>query len=198
MSRNVLKGIEPQTCLDDLESFYYVLVYFARIHMGDKYPHRPLPTPLDYWDHPSAYDYKFAFLLYPFEYVIDPRLGKPFQTLVERLHSVFRDILVQALLADRGPPPVVNPEEVYDMMLSHVRDAIDDLNRETQDGITTPTMRSPKVDTDEDESQSSVKRKAMIIARRKIVRTLAANRERRPRPSSRGTDQVCIHNCFFC
>jgi hypothetical protein len=189
MSRNALNGIKPQTCLDDLESFYYVLLYFARIHMDANYAQRPLPPPLEYWDHPSASANKQGFILDTFEYEIDPRLGKPFQTLLERLHSVFRDILVQAVLASRDePPPVVNHEDVYDMMLSHVRDAIDDLNRETQDGITTPTMPSPKVATDEDESQSSVKRKALILARKKIVRTLATNRVRRPRTSSRVTE----------
>jgi hypothetical protein len=128
MSHNALNGIKPQTCLDDLESLYYVLLYFARIHMGSKYRKWTLPPPLDSWDHPSASNCKYAFLLHTFNYVTDPRLGKPFQTLVERLHSMFRDIFLQALLADRRdePPPVVrwkeNMEAVESMSLKWVTD----------------------------------------------------------------------------
>ena len=138
MSHKALNGIEPQTCLDDLESFYYVLLYLARRHMRTEYS--GLPPPLDSWEQASASEAKHGYFLLKFRFVTDPRLGKPFQTLVERLHSVFRDMFLQAILAEeRGePPPAVNHEEVYDMMLSHVRDAIDDLNLETQNGVSTP------------------------------------------------------------
>ena len=194
MSRNALKGIEPQTCLDDLESFYYVLLYLARKHMGSKFS-RDLPTPLDGWNRPLASSMKHGFLFHEFEFPTDPLLGKPFRTLVERLHSVFRNILVQDFLAkfSHEPPPIVHHEEIYDKMLSHVRDAIDDLDREIRDGITTPpapTHDEAGVDSFFAESSGSVKRWSKIQARKKIVRTLAANRARRKKASPRLTDRV--------
>ena len=149
MSRNTLKGIEPQTCLDDLESFYYVLLYIARIHMDPTRAVRSLPPPLDGWDDSRAWWSKQGFISTEFSFTTDPQLGKPFQTLVERLHSVFTDMLFDRLFAvDRGePPPVVNHDKVYDLMLSHVRDAIDELNQETEDGITTPRNLSHGANT---------------------------------------------------
>ena len=202
MSRNALKGIEPQTCLDDLESFYYVLLYIARIHMGSKFSGGRLPSPLTFWDGPRAFVNKTAFILSSFAEVTDPRLGKPFQTLAERLHSVFRNIMVQAFIADGRdePPPVVNHEDIYDLMLSHVRDAIDDLDRETQDGITTPCQlihEEKNANTLEDDSSSSAPRRLKNRARKKIVRTLAANRARRHRPRARPTDPVRIHRVLL-
>ena len=202
MSRNALKGIEPQTCLDDLESFYYVLLYIATIHMGTKFSGGRLPPPLTPWDGPTASSAKNGFILSSFAEVTDPRLGKPFQTLAERLHSVFRNIMVQAFLADGRdePPPVVNHQDIYDIMLSHVRDAIDDLDRETQDGITTPCQlihEERNANTLEDDSSSSAPRRSKSRARKKVVRTLAANRARRHRPSARPTDPVRIHKVPF-
>ena len=202
MSRNTLKGIEPQTCLDDLESFYYVLLYIATIHMDTKFSRRGLPSPLTLWDGPRAFASKTDFILSRFAEVTDPRLGKPFQKLAERLHSVFRKIMVQAFIADGRdePPPVVNHEEIYDMMLSHVRDAIDDLDRETQDGITTPSQlihKEKNANTLEDDSSSSAPRRLKSRARKKTVRTLAANRTRRHRPRSPETDPVRIHQVIL-
>ena len=184
MSRNALKGIEPQTYLDDLESFYYVLLYIARIHMDIRISGQRLPSPFDPWEGPTAFESKSGFIPNIFDYDVDPRLGKPFQTLVERMHAVFRNMLIRALLAHTRdePPPVVNHEEVYNMMLSHVRDAIDELNRETQEGITTPCRpihKEGNVDSQEDGSQ--VKKRSKNRVRKKIVRTLAANRTRRHR-----------------
>ena len=194
MSRNALKGIEPQTCLDDLESFYYVLLYLARRHMGTKFS-RSLPSPLNAWDHPLASSLKHGFLSHEFEYPTDPQLGKPFRTLVGRLHSVFRNILVQAFLADcrDEPPPILYHEDIYDMMLSHVRDAIDDLDQEIRDGITTPSKPSHEEASVDDffaESSASVERWSKIQARKKIVRTLATNRPRRNKACPRLTDRV--------
>ena len=195
MSRNTLKGIEPQTCLDDLESFYYVLLYIARIHMKNL-SNRPMPPPLERWDHPRAWWAKQGFISTTFDWPTDPRLGKPFETLVGRLHSVFKDMLFQRIFAvDRGePPPVVNHDKVYDLMLSHVRDAIDELNQETEDGITTPSNLSHEANTI---TQNQVKSSSgqswpKIPPYKKIVRTLATNRARRTKASLRVTDQVRI------
>lgn len=182
MSRNALKGIEPQTCLDDLESFYYVLVYIARIHMRAKFSQRPLPP------YPRAHFAKHGFLFHKFEYVIDSRLGRLFQTLLDRLDSVFRNILIQDFLSDGRdePTPVVNHEEIYNVMLSHVRHAIDDLNRETQDGVTTPRRSNHETNIDtrrEDGPSSSVKTLAW---------TLAKNRVRRKRAILQVSPQVLV------
>ena len=201
MSRNALKGIEPQTYLDDLESFYYVLLYIARIHMGTRFAWRPLPPPLTYWDHVTAFEAKSGFIPIRFDYDVDPRLGKPFQRLVERLHAVFRDMLIQAAIADSRdePRPVVNHEAVYDMMLSHVRDAIDDLNQEMQEGITTPCqlIQEKNAHTLDDDSSSFAQRRSKNRERRKIVRTLATNRARRLRPSARVTNPVRIRTVLL-
>ena len=192
MSRKALEGIEPQTCLDDLESFLYVLVYIAMRHTGTVDPSEHFPDPLDDWEHSTASMSKFGFLFTKFDYAIDRRLGKPFQTLVERLHSVFRNLVIQAIRADGRDeaPPVVNHEEIYDMMLAHVRDAIEDLNQELQDGVSTPCDSGHDSDTSEVpffETSSSVERPKIP---RKIVRTLATNRARRSRSSLPTTNTV--------
>ena len=202
MSRNALKGTEPQTYLDDLESFYYVLLYLTTIHMDTKFSGGRLPSPLTYWDEPTAYEAKSGFIPNIFDYDVDPRLGKPFQTLVERLHAVFRNMLIKAMLAHIGaePPPVVNHEEVYSLILSHVCDAIDDLNRETQDGITTPCQliqEEKNAHTLDDDSSSFAQRRSKNRERRKIVRTLATNRARRLRPSARVTNPVRIRTVLL-
>ena len=147
MSRNALKGIEPQTYLDDLESFYYVFVYLILLNGEKPVPGYNLPSPLDEWARPAASSCKYGFLFSEFNYKTDPRFGQPLETLVKRLHSVFRKIIVQAFLAENRDEllPIVNHEEVYDTMLSHVRDAIEDLNKEIQDGITTPDITGPGV-----------------------------------------------------
>ena len=188
MSRNALNGTEAQTCLDDLESFYYVLFYISRIHVSPESAGRSLPHPFESWERPNASVAKFAFLFSRFKYTTDPRLGKPFQILVERLHSVFRNVVVQAFLADGRdePPPIVNHEEIYDMMLAHVRDAIEDLNQELQDGITTPNNSGHGVGTKEVPSERfSWIENPRVPKRKKIVRTLAANRARRSRQAFR-------------
>jgi len=191
MSRKALEGIEPQTCLDDLESFLYVLVYIALRDTGTVSPGENFPSPLDNWGYPTASMSKFGFLFTRFDYAIDRRLGKPFQTLVERLHSVFRNIVIQAIRADSTdePPPIVDQEEIYDMMLTHVCDAIEDLNQELQEGISTPCDSGRDVDTKEApfDDTSWVDKPKMP---RKIVRTLATNSARRSRASLPMTNTV--------
>ena len=184
MSWKALEGNEPHTCLDDLESFYYVMVYLVRLHAEKRKD--VLPFPLSEWARPSASGSKHGFFLSRFDYAIDPRLGKPFKTLVEGLHTVFRNMVIRAALTkDDEPPPVFNPEEIYDMMLAHVRDAIDDLNRETQDGTTPPCNSfsgQDNVDVNEDGSPCFVTR-PVIPSGKRMVRTLAANRAIRKRSS---------------
>ena len=193
MSRNALKGIHPQTCLDDLESFYYVLLYITRRHMGPTIS-RGLPSPLNDWDHQLAASMKHGFLSHKFEYAIDPQLGKPFQALVGRLHSVFKDMLFAELFADhRGePPPVVNHDEIYDKMLSYVREAIEELNREIHDGVTTPFKSSHEEPKMQDGTPSSVESWSKIPACKKIVRTLATDRARRNKAGLRMSEQVRV------
>ena len=118
MSRTALDSNEPQTCIDDLESFYYTLVYIAMIHTGRVYAGEKFPSPIDNWESRSDSAAKCGFLLTRFRYTIDPRLRKPFQTLVERLYSMFRNMVIQVTFADMidGPPPVVNHEEIYDVI----------------------------------------------------------------------------------
>ena len=164
--------------------------------MENKLSRRPLPPPLEDWDHPRAHFAKHGFISTEFDFAIDPRLGKPFQTLVARLHSVFTNLLYQKLFAERrgDPPPAVDHNEIYDLMLSHVRDAIDELNRETNDGITMPRKLSHEeanvITQNEEEPQSSIESWSMIPACKKIMRTLATNRARRKKSSLRVTDQV--------
>ena len=159
---------------------------------------RSLPPPLDGWDDSRAWWAKQGFISAKFGFTTDPRLGKPFQTLVGRLHSVFRDMLFQRLIAEEKgeSPPAVNHDKVYDLMLSHVHDAIDELNQETEGGITTPRKLSHKeanpITPNEDGSQSSGESWLKVPAYKKIVRTLATNRVRRTKASLRVTDRVRI------
>jgi hypothetical protein len=127
MSRNALKGIEPRTYLDDMESFYYVLLYIARINTDIELSSGGIPPLLTPWEDPTAASAMNGYILNKFDYDTDPRLGKSFQTLVGRLHSVFRNMLPQAFIAEgrEEPPPLVIHEEIYNMMLSHIRVAIE-------------------------------------------------------------------------
>jgi hypothetical protein len=49
-------------------------------------------------------------------------------------------MFIQAFIAEGREelPPLVIHEEIYDMMVSHVRDAINSINVQTQEGITPP------------------------------------------------------------
>ena len=193
MSRKALDGIEPQTCLDDLESFYYTLLYISLRYIDTLSAEERIPHPLAEWEYSTASVSKYGFLSTKFKYTTDPQLGKPFQTLVERLHGVFRNMLVEAAFADDEPPPV-HYDEVYDMMLSHVHDAIDDLNRETHDAIAIPCDLSHEKDgnvgnLEGSQSLPSVsRRRPTTPATKTIVRTLAANRARRNQANLQVTD----------
>ena len=69
-------------------------------------------------------------------------------------------MVIQASLTDGSdePPPVFNNEEIHDIMFSHVRDAIDDVNQEMQDGISTPCNPSHRKEgnVDRQEGESSL------------------------------------------
>jgi hypothetical protein len=63
MSRNALKGIEPQTYLDDLESFYHVLLYIARIYMDTELSGGGLLPPLTNWENSTAASAKNGYIM---------------------------------------------------------------------------------------------------------------------------------------
>jgi hypothetical protein len=90
MSHKALDGIEPQTCMDDLESFYYTLLYIVVVY-GKKNIGHHLPRPVSDWVDGTASFTKRGFLISTFQYKLESQLGKPFQTLVERLHSLYSE-----------------------------------------------------------------------------------------------------------
>src|SRR5882724_9263185 len=117
MSGNALEGEAPHTFLDDLESFYYVMLYIAMVYTAPDCPKEELPRPLYGWNHrPLPSDAKQGFLVSDFRPQANVWFGAPFQTLLDRLHSIFQKVFRQNFLAEfEGQPrPVVNRDEVYD------------------------------------------------------------------------------------
>ncbi|KAF8587455.1 hypothetical protein K439DRAFT_1630751, partial [Ramaria rubella] len=158
MSRNALEGIKPQTYLDDLESFYYVLVYISLLYRGPG------------WILPSALHNKRGFLAIRFK-------GKVSPWLVENLHSVFFQIILRWLIAQENeqPPPNVDDTEVYATMLSHVREAIDSVAQE--DDVNSGAVESS--------TSSGIMTWMKMPRSNKLVLTLAANRARRDKANYR-------------
>ncbi|KAF8583187.1 hypothetical protein K439DRAFT_1634618 [Ramaria rubella] len=185
MSRNALEGTKPQTYLDDLESFYYVLVYISLVYKGPGLLNKDLPSPLDEWILPDAHQYKGGFLADTFTDEVSPWFGKPFQSLVEKLHSVFFKIIVRWVVAQENghPPPPVDDAEVYATMLSHVREAIDSLAQEDKVNIDAEGV-GILADTGgavESNTSSGVMAWMKMPKSNNLVLTLAANRARRNR-----------------
>ncbi|KAF8587439.1 hypothetical protein K439DRAFT_825968 [Ramaria rubella] len=190
MSRNALEGIKPQTYLDDLESFYYVLVYISLLYRGPGLLKEDLPPPLDRWILPSALHNKRGFLAIRFKGKVSPWFGKPFQRLVENLHSVFFQIILRWLIAQENeqPPPNVDDTEVYATMLSHVREAIDSVAQE-DDVNSVANGAGALADIGEGAVESSTSSGIMTWMKmprsNKLVLTLAANRARRDKANYR-------------
>src|SRR5882724_10089082 len=132
MSGNALEGKAPHTFLDDLESFYYAMLYIAMVYTAPDCRKEKLPPRLHDWTRPFPEGAKLGFLLSDACPPVGAWFGTPFQTLLDRIHSIFQKIFKQKFLAEvKGQPlPVVNHHEVYDTMISHIRQAIDDLGVE--------------------------------------------------------------------
>jgi hypothetical protein len=188
MSGNALRGNEPHTYLDDLESFFYAMIYITLAYTAPGCPKKDLPHPLSRWDEPFAADAKEGFIGLDFHLDVEVWFGAPFQNLLERLHSIFKNILRQKVTADhRGKPlPVVNHVQVYETMLSHIRQAIDDLSLES---TTSPppedigAMGGGGQEVEQPSTVSSQSRKVVARKRKRkrksIVMTLASSRPRR-------------------
>ena len=65
------------------------------------------------------------------------------------------------------PPPVVNYDNIHDLILCHLRDVIDDLDR-TESGIITP-LKSSHEGAEEDDPSTSVERWSKIQGHKKRI-----------------------------
>ncbi|KAF8584582.1 hypothetical protein K439DRAFT_1566433 [Ramaria rubella] len=211
MSERALKG-ETHTFMDDLESFYYVLVYIGRTYSGPRTMRKDAKTlqPMVNWDQPRASGVKKGFLIDEF-YKANDWFGKPYQTLLERTHSIFNDLLREQLMASVGghPPPVANSTEVYNMMVSYAREAVEDVLREQSESLN-DTQGPENAEPDHNATDAAetdvpprqLERLSWMLKRtpenenempirperKKISPTLAANRSRRSRATYMGSN----------
>jgi len=185
MSWNVLKGDTPHTFLDDLESFFYVMFYIAMTYTAPDCRKEELPDLLYDWNHyPLPSDAKQGFFLADSTPKVSVWFGAPIQNLLNRLHSIFKNILRQKYLAeyDGQPRPVVNRDEVYETMLSHIRQAIEDLGVEESEKPVEPAAPAPDDDLRNDDIFNSATEAGGNPGRPKhlsVINTAAASRPRR-------------------
>jgi len=188
MSGSAIEGEAPHTFLDDLESFYYVMLYIAMVYTAPDRRKEDLPALLSEWSKPLASDSKPGFLISDSRPKVSVWFGEPFQNLVDRLHSIFKNIFRQNFSAEfKGQPkPVVNRDEVYDTMISHIRQAIDDLGVEESERyvehVTHAELRSAdKLHSASDAGDDSSCKSPGRCKRLGIITTAAASRPRRRR-----------------
>lgn len=192
MSGKALEGDASHTYLDDLESFYYVMVYISLAYAGPGRRKAYLPQPLPRWEEPLAFRAKQGFLVSDFIPQVDVWFGPPFQNLIDRLHSVFQNMFRQKIIAEyRGnPQPKVNCAEIYDTMISHICQAIDDVGLEDiessvalrEDPATAGNAckhTSPNDGGDDGESEKSCQTLNPKKRMRFVKTTAAASRPRR-------------------
>lgn len=187
MSRNVLEGKNTHDYLDDLESFYFVLMSIIVLFNGPNSPKREPPDDIRRFAGERALAQKTShFLQTRFSLEITDWFGAPFRNLASRLQSLFGTRLRNARLAefDGENAPPVEPMKDSDEFLACVRQAIADVEHEdnladTLAGIPLPAKSSgipenvPRASDDEDPSRPKKR------ARLGIRRSAASSRPKR-------------------
>ena len=88
MSGNALEGEAPHTFLDDLESFYYVMLYIAVVYTAPDCRKDTLPPRLQDWTRPFPEDAKLGFIMSNARLRVDVWFGTPFQTDYTIFHNI--------------------------------------------------------------------------------------------------------------
>jgi len=123
MSRNMLEKRGPHTYFDDLDSFYYTLIWVLCAWSGPNSPKSSLPPHITLWDDDHACDYKNAELSLFDQWKdipMDPWFGGTYRRLIKALFDFFytRFSLRLEMMAERDP--LVDYEE----FISPIKDAI--------------------------------------------------------------------------
>ncbi len=203
MSRNALEGKEVHSCMDDLESFYYVLVFIVLAYSGPKSPKDSIVSPLDDWRRPLAFKAKEGYFFFDFKYKLSDWFGAPFKNLAIQLHSIFKTHLIQRFIAEHQntSQPVLDPAHVYDQFLAFTRCAIEEVEKEdamerrersaslqpdTTEPAANPGKRKSVVYDQEQDDQESllyswIKRDPRTCRDTSVQTTAAASRTRRDR-----------------
>lgn len=126
MSRNVLKGNDPHTYIDDLESFYYVICWIVAGYERPGVGKSPIPKGLNLWDLSEAYIFKDGLMVEDPCYAVSPWFGSSLRKLLKNLFGFFRarkpyydDVVI-----------TLDPTKDYDEFLGHIKQAILDLEGE--------------------------------------------------------------------
>ncbi|KIJ36399.1 hypothetical protein M422DRAFT_69713 [Sphaerobolus stellatus SS14] len=123
---NALRKHRAHSCIDDLESFYYVLVYICAARVGPGKILSPLPDFLQTWKTPTGGYHKFDFIGTPFKWKVQPWFGAIFETLVSQFHAILCNHRRAQKLAvrNKGELPILVASNVYSQMLSYLNEAI--------------------------------------------------------------------------
>lgn len=126
MSRSVLKEENGHSAMDDIESFYYVLVYFCLAFTRPGSELDDFPHPIDEWTRRSAASCKGGFLQTECDIEVQFWWGHPFQSLIEKIHAEFRRLCDQEYVAtfDSKPVPEVDVGHIYDLFLNYIEETL--------------------------------------------------------------------------
>jgi len=135
MSRNVLKEETPHSAMDDIESFYYVLLYSCLVFTGPGSELDDFPSPIYGWTGISAASSKGGFLQIQCDVEVQPWWGIPFQSLIGRMHAQFSELCDQEFLAnfDKRATPKVDVGHIYDLFLQYIEVALEALAQNPED-----------------------------------------------------------------
>jgi hypothetical protein len=122
MSYNVLAG-RQHTYVDDLESFYYVLLEACLDFKGPRSRTSEVPLPLLTWhDEGAAKSKEGNFIGSNFRHEIKPWWGESFRVLIEKfhekLHNMWRDKFLELRLGT--PAPNIVASTLYRSILDDI------------------------------------------------------------------------------
>jgi hypothetical protein len=132
MSHRVLLGDRPHEFVDDLESFYYTLIFICIYFTGPDTLHSEFPGCLSVWRHAEAAHFKRGFLLGRLTEHVQDWWGASFQQLVENFHNVFAKLLRDDFLAqaEEKTPPTLDAEQLYSTMLGYIEITLEGLTND--------------------------------------------------------------------
>ena len=183
--------------LDDLESFFYVLVYLVVCYpaTGSVKP-KSIPRDVSAWFGDSGgWRAKYTMMLErtcPFP--IDDSFQPPISQLLNRLHSFFRRSTITGFDSDLCPEPA----QVYDSFLGYLDDAINGLRAYElvvmsvpgSNSQNSPTIAGPTPDVTGDEAPSYQRNSnATDPLNRESTSTIVHYRSKHPRSTSHGAEE---------
>jgi len=112
--------------MDDIESFFYVLLYTCLVYSRAGTTLADLPIQVRQWQSESSEDVKGGFIQTPFRYKVQPWWGPPFQSLAEKVHKEFHTLWRQEFIASchNQAAPVVDIGNFYNTLLRYIEEAL--------------------------------------------------------------------------